>query len=340
MARASPATQLAKSLCEMDSQKRSSHIEDLVLQVATDLAGNGEVTATTPLMEAGIDSLAATEMVSQLRVLSGALLPPTVMTDYPTTRSLATHLIDRLPGDTVIMQDTAAVMATVDFARTSVALGHAAVPPKRLSCPIILVLGTIRCGSSLLQLCLNAHSQLYAGQELYLLMFDTMGERRAALASTDYADGLLATLMELRGCTLAETEALVSAVGDDFPTWQMYSYLQELCAPRVLVDKTPANANHLMILRRAREVFATPSYLHLVRHPYASIESALQLMRDILGSLHLTWSHLEQSWVDANMVVHEHLLTVESSSKLMLRCDLCPPSIAPLVLFHPHSTHP
>ena len=50
-------------------------------------------------------------------------------------------------------------------------------------------------GSSLLQLCLNAHNDLYAGQELYLLMFDTMDERRATLGETDLEEGLLATVM-------------------------------------------------------------------------------------------------------------------------------------------------
>ena len=56
---------------------------------------------------------------------------------------------------------------------------------------------------TLLQLCLNAHKGIYAGQELYLLMFDTLGERQKVLEGTDYAEGLLKTIMELRGCSAA-----------------------------------------------------------------------------------------------------------------------------------------
>ncbi|KAH8064000.1 hypothetical protein JL720_13026 [Aureococcus anophagefferens] len=65
-----------------------------------------------------------------------------------------------------------------------------ATPPAVAPCRKIprvfgFVLSTPRAGSSLTQLCLNAHSRLFAPQELYLLAFADLRERRAALR--DYA---------------------------------------------------------------------------------------------------------------------------------------------------------
>ena len=56
------------------------------------------------------------------------------------------------------------------FAHTSVALGTCALPPAPLPLPMVFVLSSPRSGSTVFQLSLNAHPQLYAGQELYLLM--------------------------------------------------------------------------------------------------------------------------------------------------------------------------
>lgn len=205
------------------------------------------------------------------------------------------------------------------ISETFVARGRARPPPIRLPRSILLVLSFIRSGSSLLQLCLNAHPELYAGQELYLLVFDTMGERLEALGGTDYEEGLLATVMELQRCSLVEAEGFLDTQGHECPTWQMYQVLQELCGLCLLVDKTPFNASHPMILRHASEVFASPYYLHLVRHPYAAIDSGLQLTRDILGGLGVTWASIEQSWANTVMGTYEYLLTVPPAAKLSIR---------------------
>ena len=117
---------------------------------------------------------------------------------------------------------------------------------------------------------------------------------------------------------LTEAESFVASLGD-CPTWQTYQVLQELCSLRVLVDKTPPNADHPMVLQRAREIFASPRFLHLIRHPYATIESGLQLQRDILGSLTTTWDDVEQAWVRTNLGTHDFLLSIEPRAKLTLR---------------------
>jgi len=289
-----------------------------VLSTVKDLTGVNALTADMPLMEAGIDSLASTELASRLRSLTGLAIAPTAALEYPTPRGLATHLISQVEQGAAV---DAAPQKSRDFSDTSVALGHASPLHARLHTPILFLLSFIRSGSSLLQLCLNASGDLYAGQELYLLMFDTMGERHASVGGKDYEEGLLATIMELRSCSVDEAEAFIAELGEDCPMSRMYELLQELCAPRMLVDKTPPNASQSMFLLRIPEIFASPRYLHLVRHPYAAIESGLQLQRDILGDLSKTWDGVEQDWIDTNVTTKNFLLGVTASTKLELRYE-------------------
>ena len=50
------------------------------------------VDADAPLMQAGINSIAATHLSSQLRALSGVSLLPTLIFEQPTPRAIASHL--------------------------------------------------------------------------------------------------------------------------------------------------------------------------------------------------------------------------------------------------------
>ena len=306
----------------MASQHAHAHVVSLVLQTLREVAGAGASLATgadTPFTDVGVDSLAATDLVSRIRAMSGLpSLAPTMALEHPTPQAMATYILEHLAAD---RQPDAADEDVFGFAKTSVATGRAELPPQKLEKPILLVLSWIRSGSSLLQLCLNAHEGLYAGQELYLLMFETMGERAALVGGTDYEEGLFKTVMELLKCDSERAEEFVNELGHTCTASQMYAVLQDLCGSRMLVDKTPANAGHAMILKRAPEIFAKPRYLHLVRHPYSSIESGLQLVRDILGNLNATYEELERNWLDSNMNSRDFLEGVASEHKMVMRYE-------------------
>ena len=49
-------------------------------------------------MEAGVDSLAATELSSRLQTLTGLSLSPTLVFDQPTPRAVAAHLLEQFGG--------------------------------------------------------------------------------------------------------------------------------------------------------------------------------------------------------------------------------------------------
>ena len=84
-------------------------MEALVLRVVRELTGEGgEVTASMPLMEAGVDSLAATELVNRLQAATGLRLSPTLVFEQPTPRAIAAHVLKLLAGAPVTAAPTGA----------------------------------------------------------------------------------------------------------------------------------------------------------------------------------------------------------------------------------------
>ncbi|EOD30379.1 hypothetical protein EMIHUDRAFT_232891 [Emiliania huxleyi CCMP1516] len=91
-------SEMGRALSRLPPAARQPHVEAAVLSVLEDLTGGGGLTADTPLMEAGIDSLGATEAVSRLREATGADLAPTLFFDQPSARAIAAHVVGRLSG--------------------------------------------------------------------------------------------------------------------------------------------------------------------------------------------------------------------------------------------------
>ena len=77
------------------SLQHMADLEAAVLRVVHELSGASgtSLSADMPLMEAGVDSLAATELSSRLRSLTGAALSPTLVFEQPTPRAIAKHLL-------------------------------------------------------------------------------------------------------------------------------------------------------------------------------------------------------------------------------------------------------
>ena len=66
------------------------------MRVVREVTGDVGVDVSTPLMEAGVDSLAATELANRLRAATELSLSPTLMFDYPTPRAIAAHLLEQV----------------------------------------------------------------------------------------------------------------------------------------------------------------------------------------------------------------------------------------------------
>jgi acyl transferase domain-containing protein/NADP-dependent 3-hydroxy acid dehydrogenase YdfG/acyl carrier protein len=75
-----------------------AEVQALVVAVAVELLGcvSGELDVAEPLMEAGLDSLGATQLVRELGSTFKLNLSPTLLFDYPTVNALTAHLCDKV----------------------------------------------------------------------------------------------------------------------------------------------------------------------------------------------------------------------------------------------------
>ena len=188
--------------------------------------------------------------------------------------------------------------------------------------PIVFVLSAARTGSTLLRIMLAGHSRLFSPPELELLLFSDMQQRRNGLMNgwSDFK-GLERALMELRG---DDEGAAQKQVADwlevNASTYCLYEKLQCLCAPRLLVDKSPSYALSRPALRRAESWFHQPRYIHLVRHPLACIRSwtACNFDQVLHGPPRQAG---EMDWLLSNENILHHLRGVEQHRQTFLRYE-------------------
>merc|ERR1711924_79796 len=75
----------------------SSELTEAIKGAALDLIGSDELPADTPLMDAGLDSLAAVEFQGMLaKQFPGLQLPATLIFDFPSVSGIATHMDSEL----------------------------------------------------------------------------------------------------------------------------------------------------------------------------------------------------------------------------------------------------
>ncbi|MBV9787775.1 MAG: SDR family NAD(P)-dependent oxidoreductase, partial [Chloroflexi bacterium] len=203
--------------------------------------------------------------------------------------------------------------------------------PTRKNAPIFFSHSCVRSGSTLFRVMLAGHPALHSPPELGILWYDTMREWRRSLTDPSYghgfhwaAQGLQWTFMELLDRDPDAARAYMDdLVAQDTPIYEVYSRLQQLSAPRILVDKSPSYTMSLETLQRAEAIFDRPKYIHLVRHPYAVIESMVRIRLDKLFSPVLYGSDdvdpfvvSEKVWVTSNRNLMTFLQEVDDDRQL------------------------
>jgi amino acid adenylation domain-containing protein len=261
--------------------------------------------------ELGGDSIQGAMLVNRIQRELGQIVYVMALFDAPTLARFAAYLAAgypeaaaRLAGESAtapsfamppVLAGAPAVAAVLDELRAAVArrLGRAArlrggrnasaaeaVPRNPAA---VFLLSPFRSGSTLLRVMLAGHSRLFAPPELELLAFATLGERRRIFSGRNRfaREGLLRAVMELRGCDADEAERIVGAAEDeDLPVASWYRRLQQWSGGRLLVDKTPSYSLDPATLARAERLFERPLYVHLVRHPVATVESYVEARMD------------------------------------------------------------
>ncbi|HVS00719.1 MAG TPA: amino acid adenylation domain-containing protein, partial [Thermoanaerobaculia bacterium] len=251
--------------------------------------------------ELGGDSIQGAMFINRLQEELGQIVYVMALFDAPNVADFAAYLErsypeaaarlgGRSPGETAERlgpADTAAALAALQDAvlrRLGRHPGEQQTSSQIAKSPrAVFILAPFRSGTTLFRVMLAGHPGLFAPPELELLAFRTLGERaRVYSGRNSFAlEGLLRAVMELRGCGADEARAWVEDFEqEDLPTERVYRLLQEESGGRLLVDKTPSYCLDLETLRNAERMFEAPLYLHLTRHPKATVDSYVEARMD------------------------------------------------------------
>ena len=142
--------------------------------------------------------------------------------------------------------------------------------------PAIFILAPPRSGTTLLRVMLAGHPDLFAAAELQLLGFNTLQERKQAYSGKYklWREGTVRAIMEIKSCDADQATAIMSEFEDrNLTTQAFFAELQEWLGDKMLVDKSPSYGLDKLSLEKAEQDFDQPLYIHLVRHPYAMVNS-------------------------------------------------------------------
>jgi amino acid adenylation domain-containing protein len=287
-----------RALPEPEERRRSDHapprtaLERALARLWEETLGVEAVGLRDSFFDLGGTSITGAVLINRLQAEMGEILHVVTLFDAPTLGELAAWLgrehraaVARVWGEESLPEGGADAGAEegrrVDEGRLE--------ELRRLIQPLapypadgprnpraVLVLAPPRSGTTLMRVMLGGHPGLFSPPELELLTFNTMAERRTAFSGRDsfWREGVLRAVVELRGCSPDQAEALVEACEHaGWSTRRFYGWLQEQMGGRMLVDKSTNYPLDPEVLRRAEEVFEEPFYVHLVRHPYGMIHS-------------------------------------------------------------------
>jgi amino acid adenylation domain-containing protein len=306
-----PASPAERSAGAAAYEEPGTALERRLAALWSEVLGVERIGRHDNFFELGGDSIQGAMLVNRIQRELGQIVYVMALFDAPTLARFAGYLAAgypdaaaRLAGETAPAPPSPEpggasaapeVAAALDELRGAVArrLGRVAGPrdgraesaadavPRNP--PAVFMLSPFRSGSTLLRVMLAGHSRLFAPPELELLAFATLGERRRIFSGRNRfaREGLLRAVMELRGCDADDAERIVGAAEDeDLPVVSWYRRLQEWSGGRMLVDKTPSYSLDPATLARAERLFERPLYVHLVRHPVATVESYVEARMD------------------------------------------------------------
>ncbi len=148
----------------------------------------------------------------------------------------------------------------------------------------LFILCPPRSFSSIVCGIIGQHPQCYGLPEVNLFLGDDLGgvwNGHAVFMRSFGRDGLLRALAQLHegeqtpdSITRAHEWILQHS---NWPIKTVFEHLQELVAPKILVDKSPSTVFRRDFLARALRNFPTANYLHLIRHPRGTAESVMSL---------------------------------------------------------------
>jgi len=288
-------------LLAMQPDERTQFLEDYLTRRIAHLLGANELSKTENLPLAGVDSLMIMDVLNGLRDDLRFMVYPREFYEQPTIEGLARYLsaeFERAHHESEPAPPSAARLPIA-----SVKTHFTAEPEGEALPPAVFILSSPRSGSTLLRVMLAGHPALFSPPELHLLPFATMSDRAKLLAGTHLGEGLQRALMELHKSDADAAAAIIDGwVQQNLPVRDVYAALQQRAGSRLLIDKSPSYAVSRDVLARAERLFRSAKYIHLVRHPYAVIESFARLRMDKLIGAGDRDAHAvaERIWIESN----------------------------------------
>ncbi|MEQ8464527.1 amino acid adenylation domain-containing protein [Coleofasciculus sp. E1-EBD-02] len=264
-------------------------IEKVIASLFAEVLTLDQVGINDNFFDLGGDSIRGAILINKLQAQLNEIIHFVVLFDTKTVQSLGAYLEENYPQAVAklvgkeINGISELPQARIDAAK--IGQMRLLIPP--LAAPVdedgsknppaVFILSPHRSGSTLLRVILGGNPQLFAPPELELLRFNTLGERKAAFSGrySFWMEGTIRTIMEIQGCPPEDAIALMAELeGKNLTTKQFYQLLQQwLDDDQILVDKTPSYSIDVETLKRAEINFQNPLYIHLVRHPYATMRS-------------------------------------------------------------------
>jgi len=293
-----------------------------------------EITIDCSVMELGLDSIMVMELVGNVERDLQIKLYVREIFERPSIKELAAYVADELEQTQRLTEGSAGDDVKKSAIDVTSALGPGATLARRLNVPTskpavrspggVFLVSSPRSGSTLLRVMLAGHPDLFCPPELHLLPFEGMKDREDELADTYLTEGLQRAFMELKGLDTASAKALTAdLVKRNVTVQQVYGMVQELASPRLLIDKSPSYAASPDTLARGEILFEGSKYIHLVRHPYAMIESFVRnrfdKMLGVKGADPTAFG--EELWVMTNGNLLRFFENIDPSRRIVVRFE-------------------
>jgi acyl transferase domain-containing protein/acyl-CoA synthetase (AMP-forming)/AMP-acid ligase II/pimeloyl-ACP methyl ester carboxylesterase len=283
------------------------------------------------LFDLGMDSLMLMEAINQLKEDLQLMLYPREFYERPKITALAAYLASEFSKNhdpSVTNKQISVKNEPLPIKKSPrppvFSLPHLTAKTAKSDRPIAFILSSPRSGSTLLRVMLAGHPDLVSPPELHLLPFATMQDRQQELATSYLGEGLQRALMELKGIDAAASQQLIAElVAKNTATAEVYQMLQQLSGDRLLIDKSPTYANDINNLYAAEATFSNAKYIHLVRHPYAVIESFARMRMDkLLGASEASPDRLAEAiWTQSNQNVLDFTQTIDPNRVLLVHYE-------------------
>lgn len=323
-----PLRQRLLALPEAD--RRAALEQYLQTQLAVVMGRQDPPPLDRSLLDLGLDSLMTMDLLALCKQDLHLLLYPREVMAHPTLEDLARYLTQELgrgegaaasPHPTADSPPDGMDSLPAHPWRVPAPLDPLPSPPNG---SMIFLLSAPRSGSTLLRVMLAGHPDLFCPPELHLLPFNTLEAQQLALGSSYLQEGLQRAVMELMQLDADQVEILLAEWRQHHLTMPaVYDKLQQMAAPRRLVDKSPTYSLSLETLKRAEQVFAGAKYIHLVRHPYAVMDSFVRNRMHKIFDLDSAdpYGLAEQVWQVSNRNITTFLQGVDPSRSQVLRYE-------------------